>query len=324
VNKPIKEIRFSDAQELRIQTDAAGKRTLTGYAAVFNEESQDLGGWTETIKPGAFRRSLATGPDVMALSEHDRNKGLLGRTKSGTLRLSEDNVGLRFECDIPDTQLGNDTAVSVARRDLDACSFGFIALDTSWDQNAAGGVVRTLNDVDLRDVTITSQPAYLGTSVQLRSMAETRSADQTKTKEVDGEHLTAADFLIVGSEDDPSTWKLPVHFSSDAVSASHVRDALSRFDQLKDVSADDKKKAWTRLMALAKQYDIKVADTSERALTNPEADDDSCSCACPQCQGGDCNLCSSDDCADPNCGDCEEERTNALLAALIERRLRAA
>jgi HK97 family phage prohead protease len=239
MNKSIKEIRFSDAQELRIQTDAAGKRTLTGYASVFNEESQDLGGWTEVVKPGCFKRSLASGVDCMALSEHDRNKGLLGRTKSGTLRLNEDNVGLRFECDLPDTQLGNDTATSVARRDLDACSFAFIALDTSWDQNAAGGVVRTLNDVDLQDVTITSRPAYLGTSVQLRSLAEVRAAD---------------------GNPDP----------------------------------------------------------------DPVGDDDSCGCDCPQCQAGTCNLCSDPDCEDPNCDDCSEERTNRLLASVIERRLRAA
>lgn len=95
-----REFRFLQAKELRINEND-GKRTLTGYAAVFNSFSEDLGGWREQIAPGAFSNSLRNSPDILFLSEHDVKKGLLGRTKSNTLRLAEDNIGLRFECDLP-------------------------------------------------------------------------------------------------------------------------------------------------------------------------------------------------------------------------------
>lgn len=162
-----REYRITQAKELRISNED-GKKTLQGYAAVFNSLSDDLGGWRETIVPGAFSRSLKSNPDVLALSEHDTKKGILGRTKSNTLSLLEDNIGLRFVCELPNTTLGNDIAESVSRGDLDGCSFGFIAQDTCWDKTD-NGVVRSLLDVDLLDVTVTASPAYPATSVQMRS-----------------------------------------------------------------------------------------------------------------------------------------------------------
>ena len=161
-----REYRYS-SKELRVMTQD-GKRTLTGYAAVFNSPSQDLGGWTEVIAPGAFTRSIKSNADVKALSEHDEKKGLLGRTKSGTLTLTQDDVGLRFACELPNTTLANDVAESIERRDIDGCSFGFIAKEQDWNKTD-GNIVRTLKDVDLVDVSVTSNPAYLGTSVALRS-----------------------------------------------------------------------------------------------------------------------------------------------------------
>lgn len=146
-----------------------GRASYKSYAAVFNSLSEDLGGWREQIAPGAFKRSLQDGADVRALSEHDPQKGILGRTKANTLRLAEDNFGLRFEIDLPNTSLGNDVATSIARGDLDGMSFGFHARDTDW-ADGAQGIVRTLKDVELLEVTITALPAYTQTSVALRSL----------------------------------------------------------------------------------------------------------------------------------------------------------
>lgn len=167
---PQKELRFNPGLEFRLQQDQDGSRKLTGYAAVFNTLSYDLGNFKERIAPGAFARSINSNADVVALSDHDRNYGVLGRTKSGTLRLSEDHIGLRFECDLPNTTLGNDTATSVSRGDIDSCSFAFRAAKATWDDTKTGPI-RTLNDVDLVDITVLSvMPAYPGTSVQLRSL----------------------------------------------------------------------------------------------------------------------------------------------------------
>lgn len=138
-------------------------RTLYGYAARFNEPTQ-LGGFSEIIKPGAFKRSLASdaGPKIRAIYEHD-SRSLLGRMGSGSLRLYEDAQGLAFEIDLPDTQLGRDLPVLVERGDVAGCSFGFIAQGESWE-----GETRHLTDVDLFEITITADPAYDTTTVQVR------------------------------------------------------------------------------------------------------------------------------------------------------------
>lgn len=264
------EYRFTPALELRVQ-ETNGKRTLTGYAATFNNLSHDLGGFKEKITPGAFARSLHSNPDVMALSEHDSKKGILGRTKAGTLRLSEDNVGLRFECDLPDTSLGRDVATSVARGDLDSMSFGFVAKDDDW-QRSGGDTIRSLKDVDLFDISVVGNPAYPNTSVQMRSLMFPDGAvtvpefrAEAKEKTVDGEVLHADDFLIAPDKDDPETWKLPVKFSTEEKTLSHLRDALSRFDQLEGVSAEEKTEVHAKLVKLAREHGIEVDPDDKRS-----------------------------------------------------------
>ena len=138
-------------------------RTLYGYAARFDEPTQ-LGGFSEIIRPGAFKRSLASdsATKIRAIYEHD-SRSLLGRMGAGSLRLSEDAQGLAFEIDLPDTQLGRDLPVLVARGDVAGCSFGFIAQGEQWE-----GETRHLTDVDLFEITITADPAYDTTTVQVR------------------------------------------------------------------------------------------------------------------------------------------------------------
>jgi uncharacterized protein len=152
------------ANELR----TAGRGKLQGYAAVFGALSQDLGGFVETIKPGAFRRSLASKPDVLALLDHD-TRLVLGRTTSGTLKLNEDANGLAFEIDVPDTQPGRDLLVSVGRGDIRGASFAFAVREDRWSQNNTG-MLRELLDVDLIDVTVTANPAYPDTVVDRRTL----------------------------------------------------------------------------------------------------------------------------------------------------------
>ena len=151
--------------ERRVLESAVGSkgRTLYGYAARFNEPT-DLGGFSEIIRPGAFKRSLASGEaqKIRAIYEHD-GRSLLGRLGAGTLRLKEDAEGLAFEIDLPDTSLGRDLPVLVERGDVAGCSFGFIAQGEQWE-----GETRHLTDVDLFEITITATPAYDTTTVQVR------------------------------------------------------------------------------------------------------------------------------------------------------------
>ena len=147
-------------------------RKLTGYAAVFGTEAQ-IADFVEVIRPGAFKQSLAAGKDILALVDHDHTR-LLGRTKTGTLNLSEDSRGLQFILDIPDTQAGRDVLALAERGDLGGMSFGFKVNQggESWQGN-----LRELSDLDLREISVVSAwPAYEGTTVTARAKTPPRLA----------------------------------------------------------------------------------------------------------------------------------------------------
>ncbi len=149
---------------------AVSSNKLTGYAAVFNKLSQDLGGFVEQIRAGAFANSLSDREPIRALYEHDDNK-LLGSTRSGTLKLFEDHDGLRFELDLPATSYAQDLGVLVQRGDIAGMSFGFTVPQGGDNWEVRSGVLtRDLIDIRLREITVTANPAYLDTSVAVRSM----------------------------------------------------------------------------------------------------------------------------------------------------------
>lgn len=148
------------------QVRSTARGGITGYAAIFNQLSDDLGGFRERILPGAFSRCLGSNPDVRCLFNHDRNI-VLGRTKSRTLRLDEDATGLRFDVDIPDTSAARDLRESVQRGDIDQCSFGFSVVGQNW---LDGGTIRELTDVDVLDVSPCTFAAYPQTTVTAREL----------------------------------------------------------------------------------------------------------------------------------------------------------
>lgn len=140
----------------------------TGYAAVFDRRSQNLGGFVEYVRPGAFRKTLQEA-DVRALFNHDPNF-LLGRRNAGTLRLEEDEVGLRYEVDLPDTTTGRDVAALLRRGDLYGSSFGFRTIKDDWNLTEDGFPVRHLVDVALLDVGPVTNPAYTDATAAVRSL----------------------------------------------------------------------------------------------------------------------------------------------------------
>lgn len=161
--------------EIRSATLSADNehKKLVGYVVQWNKDSELLWGeYIERFAPNAFADSLATGKDVRALFEHDNTK-LLGRTSSGTLTLVEDNIGLRFELVPPDTTLGRDLLVSVERGDIGGMSFGFRTLKNMWDFSVEPNI-RTVQQAELVEITVTSIPAYPDSSLELlkRSKAE--------------------------------------------------------------------------------------------------------------------------------------------------------
>lgn len=161
--------RFPNGIELRAAAElrAVAGRRLEGYAAVFNTPAP-IGRFTETIRAGAFRASLLDpSKDVLALVDHDPGR-LLARTSSGTLRLTEDAKGLRFEIDVPDTSIGRDVLTMAERRDLGGMSFAFTAISEAWPKPDQ----RELRALTLHEISIIhAHPAYPQTSIAARARA---------------------------------------------------------------------------------------------------------------------------------------------------------
>lgn len=171
----------------------ANIKTISGYAAVFNTLSDDLGGFREKIAPGAFKRSLKENADVRALIDHSPTK-ILGRSRAGTLEMREDKVGLRVDIHPPDTQVGRDIIESIRRGDVDQMSFGFQTINDAWI-TVEGEQVRELRDVDLFDVSVVTFPAYPDTSAAVRSLGqwrlESNKATLEKRREILEKHCPA-------------------------------------------------------------------------------------------------------------------------------------
>jgi HK97 family phage prohead protease len=154
--------------ELRAAAAEAETRPhITGHAAVFNSLSEMLWGFREIVAPGAFKDAIEKS-DVRALVNHDANF-VLGRKKSGTLKLWEDERGLAIDIDPPDTGWAKDLLVSIGRGDIDQMSFGFTVAEDRWEE-IEGETRRTIIRVDeLFDVSPVTFPAYPETDTALRA-----------------------------------------------------------------------------------------------------------------------------------------------------------
>lgn len=165
-----------------------GTPKIRGLAAAYGKWSLDLGGFREIIEPGAFDRVLSRkNLDVVAFFDHDGQP--LGRTTSGTLRLSLDERGLNYENDPPDTQLGRDVLTLIRRRDLFGSSFAFTVdpKAETWIQDEKGNTTRTIREFSgLYDVSVVTHAAYgKATSVAVRALERWRAENLTAAENRD-------------------------------------------------------------------------------------------------------------------------------------------
>jgi len=174
-----------DKLEVRAAADGAPAK-IVGHAAVFNSAAEIGSSFREQIMPGAFADSIGS-DDVRALFNHDPNY-VLGRNTAGTLRMSEDDIGLAIEVDPPDTQWARDLMVSIGRGDISQMSFGFCALEETWDYAEDGSATRTLKKVRLFDVSPVTYPAYDDTDVAVRSLEQFRKAHPPAVKPDEAGH----------------------------------------------------------------------------------------------------------------------------------------
>ena len=182
-------------KEVRAEAGADGKPMIRGHAAVFNQLSEDLGGFREQLSTGAFSDAMASS-DVRALVNHDPNL-VLGRSKAGTLTMREDAAGLYVEVTPPDTQAARDLITSMQRGDINQMSFAFTVAkeDQAWTRDGTGPWLRTIKKVSrLYDVSVVTYPAYQQTTAAARALAEIQDQDaKTSMEAAQAEEKRAAD-----------------------------------------------------------------------------------------------------------------------------------
>ena len=186
-SNPNKEVRTFDVQDLELRMDG-DKQTVVGYGAVFNSMSNDLGGFREFISPNAFEGRLDD--DVRFLVNHDANL-ILARTTNGTLRLSVDEKGLRYEADMPNTSTARDLMELLKNGTISQSSFAFTVEEDSWEVKD-GMNIRTIDKVSqLYDVSSVTYPAYnqASSAVALRSLEEWKSKEENTEAKKDNVDL---------------------------------------------------------------------------------------------------------------------------------------
>lgn len=171
----------SDAVEMRGLP--GGGAVLVGHAAVFNREAVIAGVFRELVCPGAFKKTIAEA-DIRALFNHDANL-ILGRNRAGTLRLAEDDTGLPYEVDLPDTRAALDLAKSIERGDVSGSSFSFAPVGenrTWWEYPEEDDALplRSLRELRLFDVSPVTFPAYEETDVDLKRALRSLAIDLSR------------------------------------------------------------------------------------------------------------------------------------------------
>lgn len=171
---------------VEIRAEADGSVKIEGYAAVFDQETNIGDVFREVIRPGAFRNAIARGDDVTFLINHG---GLpLARTRSGTLKLTEDARGLKVESELDGTDPDVARLIPKMRRgDLDKMSFAFSVPKggQNWVSDGQDLDLREVLDTMLFDVSIVTEPAFSGTSIALRSRDEARGETEEQKREAE-------------------------------------------------------------------------------------------------------------------------------------------
>ena len=185
-----------EQREFRMENAEYKGNTIRGYAAVYNSDSEWMGGFYEQIEAGAFDSVLDN--DVRAYFNHDENL-LLGRVSSGTLRIGTDKRGLFYEVDLPNTTYANDLVELMKRGDVNQSSFAFLIEKDRWEQRG-GMTYRIIEKVSrLLDVSPVAQPAYPDATSELKTRdLETETKEEIETAAAEN---TASESVEAKEED---------------------------------------------------------------------------------------------------------------------------
>lgn len=175
---------FRTKFEITRDEETPDERTIEGYFALYESETELWAGSYEIISKGAFENTIQKN-DIRALWNHN-TQYVLGRNKNGSLELKADDKGLFATIKLPNTQYAEDLYSLVKRGDIDQASFGFNILDEELEELADGGYRWRIKDIDLHEISVVTFPAYENTSVQAREKQvkeiETRKLQQKKSE----------------------------------------------------------------------------------------------------------------------------------------------
>ncbi|WP_367387430.1 HK97 family phage prohead protease [Bacillus vallismortis] len=192
------EVRTSQEGSLKAHSEDDGPKVISGYALKFGTRSHNLGGFIEMIDKRALDHTDMS--DVRALIDHDPSK-ILGRTSAGTLKLEVDDIGLRFDVTLPNTQYASDLYENLRVRNISNCSFGFMLGkdgDSFTRDQETGLPLRSLRNISkLTDVSVVTYPAYEDTDVTIakRNLQQYEERNRNPEKE---KLLLQLDLLKIG------------------------------------------------------------------------------------------------------------------------------
>jgi HK97 family phage prohead protease len=177
VIKGAREERLVRVEDLELRADDGASPIITGHPLVYGKWSDDLGGFRERILPGAATKTIGES-DIRALFNHDPNF-VIGRTRSGTLELSDQAKGVAMRATPPATTWATDLVTSMRRGDIDQMSFAFTAIRDEWREPKKDGDLfeRDIAELRMYDVSVVTFPAYVQTDAQVRSAMESTGLD---------------------------------------------------------------------------------------------------------------------------------------------------
>ena len=177
--------RRCSAATFEVRAEEGNSRHVVGYASVFDSSSTDMG-YREIIKPGAFDGVIMVS-DVFALMNHDMSRGVLARSNKGvgSLKLSVDDTGLKYELDAPNFALGDELIEGIRRGDIAASSFAFTVKEERWEKQADESYIRYIDKIDrIYDVSPVYHPAYEATTCDLRGLEAAKAEAKAKAEEL--------------------------------------------------------------------------------------------------------------------------------------------
>lgn len=183
-----KEIRNLGSINIR-NVEGEKSRHVEGYALTFDNQSEFIG-FYEKISRSAVTQEMVDSCDVFACFNHDMNRVFARSNKGeGSLKLTVDEVGLKYEFDAPHTALGDELLEYLSRGDVSKSSFAFYVDPEDKDAETwkikDGVYFRTINKIAaIADVSPVFQPAYESTSVSKRAKDKVEELEKEKINKI--------------------------------------------------------------------------------------------------------------------------------------------